>query len=120
MPEYGARLRQTGVRAELLNGRDIPSQQRDVLLTFLRSLAPLLTSLGSTQEGLATAADLREPIYLFALLCALSGVEMASSLDADLAHRELTLVRAKPGEAAPIPDKNGMLRDPVDQKPSRI
>lgn len=120
MPEFGARLRQTAARAEMLNGRDIASQQRDVLLALLRSFGPLTTSLGSTQEGIPTAADLREPIYLFALLCALSGVEIASSLDADLAHRELTLVRPKRGEAAPIPDKNGLLRDPADQSPSRI
>lgn len=116
MAEFASRLRGTAKRDGYLNGADLPSQQRDVFFAFLRALPPVLDSLGSVREAQPSAEALREPLYLFALFCALSGVEVVPALEADLTHRELTVARAKPGEAAPIPDGEGIFRDPATKR----
>lgn len=116
MSELMVRLRQTA-HVEY-SEMDRVATPEELMLRFFLALQPLLVQVRDHKEY--ETAHLREPLYVFAVICAVAGVDVVELLQADVARREFTRMKAEPGKAAPIPGEDGVLRDPVTGSPSKF
>lgn len=110
MSEMSSRLRLVAAKHGLLRGTKVEQRVR-IWLKLLKAMGPLNDAV---QVDVALDnGQLGEVLYLLAVFCGVAGTDIVDLLDTVVVQKEMSVRTIDPNTVAPIPDKDGIMRDPA-------